>query len=348
MEIGIGLDQSLKLPFPAQRELVRRAATLGYTSAWTPSGATTPDAFQTCVQWSMADAGVTSGGLMTGISVVPAPVWSPVILADMAATTSELTEGHLILGLGAGSIYTEQFRHSFNLPAYPAIKMMREYLVALRQLLTGERVDCDGVAVTLHGVRLSFQPPPVPLYLAALGPRMLRLAGEIADGVALNWSTPEQIAWSREQIVAGAQRAGRNPAEVRVVQYIRVCVDGDEDLARRAFTRAVMGYALARPGASKEFGYRAHFGRMGFEEVLTDLETRRDSGASEDELIDRFPADLLRRVGYFGPAAGAAAALRQLAQGLDVAIVRVVVARPGVESVADVMEACSPTLVLAG
>lgn len=347
MEIGIGLDQSLKLPFPAQRELVRRAAALGYTSAWTPSGATTPDAFQTCVQWSMASADGISGGLLTGISVVPAPVWSPVILGNMAATASELTEGHLILGVGAGSIYTEQFRHSFNLPAYPAVKMMREYLVALRGLLTGERVDCDGVAVTLHGVRLSFRPPPVPLYLAALGPQMLHLAGEIADGVALNWGTPEQIAWSRGQIVAGAQRAGRDPAEVRVVQYIRVCVDDDERQARRAFARAVMGYALARPGASKQFGYRAHFGRMGFEEALTDLETRRNNGAAEDELIDRFPVDLLRRVGYFGPAAGAAAAFRQLAQGLDVAIVRVVAARPGVESVVAAIEACAPKLVLA-
>jgi len=80
---------------------------------------------------------------------------------------------------------------------------------------------------------------------------------------------------------------------------------------------------------------------MGFDEALTDLEARRERGASDDELADAFPPDLLLHTSYFGPPAGAAAAFRRLAQGLDVAIVRIVAARPGVAAVAGAMRACS-------
>ena len=70
------------------------------------------------------------------------------------------------------------------------------------------------------------------------------------------------------------------------------------------------------------------------------------SGASaappDDELIDAFPVELARLVGYFGPAKGAAAAFRRLAEGLDTAIVRVVRARPTLDATIAVMEACRP------
>src|SRR6185437_2050836 len=197
-----------------------------------------------------------------------------------------------------------------------------------------ERVDYTGRTVTLKGVQLdwTWERPHVPVMLGALGPQMLRLAGEAADGAALNWCTPEQIAWSRERVAEGARKAGRDPSAIQMVEYIRICVDEDEDAARRAFTRAVMGYALARPGVNKDLSYPGHFARMGFGEALTELEERRDRGASQDEIVEAFPRDLLRKVGYYGPAAGAAAAFRQLALGLDVAIVRVVGTRRGPEA----------------
>ncbi|MBA2449709.1 MAG: LLM class flavin-dependent oxidoreductase [Chloroflexi bacterium] len=344
MEIGIGLDQGLRLSFSEGREMVREAARLGYTSAWTPSNIT-QDAFQICGQWSRASAEVVPGGLTTGISVVPVPIWSAPALAAAAGTVGELSEGRFILGVGSGSIHSEAYRRSFGLEAHRPIGMMREYLVALRGLLAGESVDSDGPAVKLQGVKLGFTPPRVPLYLGALGEQMVRLAGELADGVGLNWCTPEQIAWSRERVAEGAKRAGRDPSAVRVAEYIRICVDEDEDAARRALARAVLGYALARPGASKALSYRGHFARMGFDEALTELEERRDRGAAEDELAERFPTELLQMVGYYGPAEGAAAHFRRLAEGLDVAIVRVVPAHRGPDAVAEVMQACRPELV---
>jgi len=76
------------------------------------------------------------------------------------------------------------------------------------------------------------------------------------------------------------------------------------------------------------------------------LEERRARGASQSEIIDAFPRALLKQVGYYGPAAGAAAAFKRLAQGLDLAIVRVVASRPGPEAVLTTMQACRPELCL--
>src|SRR5271154_2039053 len=96
--------------------------------------------------------------------------------------------------------------------------------------------------------------PPAPVYLAALGPQMLRLAGEIADGALLNWATPERIVVSRSAIDAGAARAGRGPGAVPMTMYIRVCIDDDVAAARLAFGTQVLGYAMGRPGTPQSAG----------------------------------------------------------------------------------------------
>lgn len=348
MEIGLGVDPGAGLTFPQHRELARAAARLGYSDLWTPAGVG-HDAFQTCAQWWGASAEVAPGGLATGISVVPVPIWSAPALATAAATLGELTAGRFVLGIGAGSIYSPAYRYSLGVPDWKPLSLMRDFLVTLRGLLAGEKIDHSGPAVTLHGVSLGRRQdaPHVPVYLGALGPGMVRLAGEAADGVALNWCTPEQIAWSRARVAEGAARAGRDPGDVRVVEYIRVCVDEDEDAARRALARAVLPYALVQLGADKAHGYRAHFARMGFDAALTDLEARRERGTDMAELADAFPPDLLRLVGYFGGAAGAPAAFARLSLGLDLALVRVVPVRPGPPAVMAVAEACRPDLVRA-
>ncbi len=338
MEIGAGLDPTLRLTWDEQRAISREALRLGYASAWTPSGATSRDAFHVCAQWAAA----TDGRLGAGISVVPVTHWTPPQLAATAGTVGELGGGKFALGIGTGSAYVEGAQRAYGQRAFPPIALMRDWTVAVRRLLAGERLDHEGPTVTLKDVQLGFRPPRVPVYLGALGPQMLRLAGEVADGACLNWCNPRQIAWSRRRIAEGAKRAGRDPSQVTVHEYIRVCVDEDVAAARRAYARATLGYAMARPGASKDQGYRAHFTRMGFDAALSDLEARRERGASDDEIADVCPDELLLAVGYFGTAAGAGAAFRRLAEGLDVAVVRVVPARPGVDAVLATLRACAP------
>lgn len=249
-----------------------------------------------------------SSGLPTGIAVVPMSAWPIDKLASVAKETLERTNGKFRLGVGTGQT------------ADAPLRLMRETIDTLR-------------------VRL----PAAAVYLGALGPQMLRLAGRRYDGAALNWCSADHVRWCRDRVAAGARGAGRDPAEVRIHEYIRVCIDEDEDAARIALARMVLAYALARPGADRTKGYRGHFARMGFDAVLTDLESRRAAGAADDELARIFPVELLRSVGYWGRPEGAREAFLRLATDLDIAVVRPVPARRNdLAAVRLAARACAP------
>jgi alkanesulfonate monooxygenase SsuD/methylene tetrahydromethanopterin reductase-like flavin-dependent oxidoreductase (luciferase family) len=216
------------------------------------------------------------------------------VLALAARTAHEVSDGQFVLGVGSGSV-TER-----------PIAAVRGYIDEIRKTAKD-----------------------VPIYVGALGPQMLALAGRHADGAALNWCTAAQVGWSRERVGPRA----------KLVEYVRMCVDDDVAAARLALAKQILAYALlVRPSGAR--GYRAHFERMGFAPHLDRLEAKRAAGASEDDLARAVPDEMLSTLGYAGPAAGAAAALRTLSAGLDVAIVRVLAARPGdVEGVRATMRA---------
>jgi len=352
MIIGAGLDARLGLPFAELREAARLAAELGFESLWTPAGGV-PDSFHVCSAWS-ADT-----SLRTGISVVPAArMWTPLSLAAQAATLAQFSGGKFVLGVGTGG-YGPGFWSSVGLPNRP-IAVMREYVTGIRALLAGEALPAgengpagqDAIGAGLPGwppgATLGVPDlPAAPVYLAALGPQMLRLAGETADGALLNWATPERIAVSRERIAEGAARAGRDPADVTVTMYLRVCIDDDTGAARQAFGAQVLGYAMGHRGVPSDAGYRGLFTQMGFDAELTELEARRDQGVPLPELVAAAPDEMLRAVGYYGPAAGAPAAFARLSAGLDEAIVRVITARPGLDPVRAALTALAPARIRA-
>src|SRR5215208_1225155 len=122
MEIGISFEPELGLGFPEQRDLIAESVRLGYESGWSPARLA-PDPFQICTQWSEAATATGGERFTTGISVLPAPLWSAPVLAGVAATTGILTEGRFTLGIGAGSIYSAAWREANNIPAFPAIAM---------------------------------------------------------------------------------------------------------------------------------------------------------------------------------------------------------------------------------
>jgi alkanesulfonate monooxygenase SsuD/methylene tetrahydromethanopterin reductase-like flavin-dependent oxidoreductase (luciferase family) len=232
-----------------------------------------------------------ASGLPVGISAVPASGQPPAFYAVHARRAWDKTGGRFALGVGSGQM------------PHPA-ETMRPYLLELQQRLS----------------------PGVPLYLAALGPRMLRLAAELADGVALNWCTAEQLAWSRGQLADAANAAGR-PLP-RVIEYIRTAVDADVELARRTVAAAALAYALHIPA------YRRHFERMGFGEELRRIEATGDPPNPE----------FIARIAAVGRPGETRAQVERLATALDLPIVRVLVVRPGdVESARRVLEECRPT-----
>jgi len=229
-------------------------------------------------------------GLPTGISVVPASGQPPAFYAEHAARVWEETRRRFTFGVGSGRLDR-------------AAERMREYLSELRTLLPGDQ----------------------PLELAALGPLMLRVAGELADGVLLNWCSSEWVEWSRARLERAAAAAGRPTPEV--VEYIRTSVDPDDALARSTLGTAALQYALGS-GA-----YRKHFERMGFGAELDGLE--RDGGEPS--------AGLLAASGAAGAPGQVRPQFKRLARGLDLAIVRVLVTRPGdAESARRTLEECRP------
>jgi alkanesulfonate monooxygenase SsuD/methylene tetrahydromethanopterin reductase-like flavin-dependent oxidoreductase (luciferase family) len=346
MMIGVGLDSRLALPFDQLRVAAVEAAALGFESVWTPAGVV-PDSFHVCAAWTQ------DTGLRTGISVVPATrMWTPLGLAAQAATLARLSSGTFVLGLGTGG-YGPGYFASVGLPDRP-IAVMREYVTQVRGLLAGDRVTIGQQDVVRPGpgwprsAALGVSGlPAAPVYLAALGPQMLRLAGEVADGALLNWASPERIAISRTRVDEGAARAGRAPGSVPMTMYIRVCIDDDVAAARQAFGAQVLGYAMGQPGVPNTAGYRGLFGQMGFDAELSELEARRERGEALADLVAHVPDEMLQAVGYYGPAAGAPAVFARLSEGLDETIVRIVTARPGPEPVSEAMAALTPAIIRA-
>jgi F420-dependent oxidoreductase-like protein len=225
---------------------VRTAAGAGLRTAWSSQ------AFGWDALTTLALAGTQVAGIELGTAVLPVPQRHPLVLASHALTVQAATGGRLTLGIGAGvAMMTGAM---FGLPSDRPVRRMREYLPVLRALLHGESVAHEGETLTAAGA-VGLPGPPPPVLLAALGPAMLRCAGELADG-AVTWMTgPRTLAdHIVPSVTRAAEAAGR--ARPRVVAGLPVCVTSDEAGVR---DRVAERFALA--GQVPE--YRATLDREG-------------------------------------------------------------------------------------
>jgi hypothetical protein len=129
---------------------------------------------------------------------------------------------------------------------------------------------------------------------------------------------------------------------VTLAASARVCVDDDETTARKALAAALLPYVAGWGGGELPRAFRAGFERMGFAGEMAAIDRLSERGAPREEIIEEFPDRMLRGLGYFGPAAGAAEAVRRQVAGADTAVVRVVPARRGAGAIRAVLEACRP------
>jgi alkanesulfonate monooxygenase SsuD/methylene tetrahydromethanopterin reductase-like flavin-dependent oxidoreductase (luciferase family) len=337
MEIDAGLDAA-GVAYDVEMQIAVDAARMGYGRIWTGSAG---DPFQTCaLRWAATRTGLP-GGIGTAIGVVPIGVRTPADLALSAAALSRLTEGRFILGIGAGNVYEPGYRRTWGIGERSSLALVRAYLETIRGFLTGEGVTYQGSGLRYDQARLPAAPTPTPLYLGTVGPEMARLGGELADGLYLSWGTADNVTQTRAHIAEGAARAGRDPADVKLAASVRVCIDDDVNAARRGLAAALLPYVRGWGGTPPR-AFRTHFERLGFASEVAAIDDMSERGAGHGEMIEAFPERRLQEMGYFGPAAGAATALRRLAAGADVAVVRLVPSRPGVEAVRAILDACRP------
>src|SRR5262245_59972317 len=238
---------------PAQQvAYIRHAEVQGYDSAWVPEVMGT-DAFTV-----LAAASQMTQRLRLGTGIVPIYTRTPTTLAMSIATLDALSGGRAVLGLGVSSEVIIGAWH--GLPVPKPLGAMREAVEIIRRLLRNERVTVEGQTFRVRNLRPNVPVPAertIPIYLAALNPGMLRLAGEIADGVILNWLPAAHVPRAIAAIAAGAQRAGRALADIDIACFIRVCVTDDIDAARQWMRRELTGYAIVD-------AYHAYFTACGF------------------------------------------------------------------------------------
>jgi probable F420-dependent oxidoreductase len=203
-----------------------------------------------------------------------------------AATVQQLSGGRFVLGLGSSShaIVGDWNGVAFERP----LAHVRESVAIVRQALAGDKTDFEGEALRSHGFRLGSRPArPVPIYLAALREKMLRLAGEIGEGLIVNLFPVTALPRILAAYRAGAAAVGRDATKDEVVCRFQVLVTDDLPYARN-LVRMAFGAYVAAPV------YNRFFAWCGFESearAVAEAFARRDragvAGAMTDELVDR-------------------------------------------------------------
>ncbi len=312
MDLSIGVSEDL--PIAVQQRVAAHVEAAGFRSLWT-NEASGRDSLLLCQAWAAATT-----DLQVGVGVVPIWTRSPAQLAMASATLQEASGGRFLLGLGVSHPATMGPWHGAEVRAPRTAA--RELLAILRDIEAGETTDLDGEVLRSRRFRLQVTPPPPPTtrYLAAMGPRMLDLAGSAADGVLLNWASPGEVRRAGDRVRAAAEVAGRNPTHVEVATYVRVAVAEDRDAARAALATQIGQYA-ALPA------YAAHLERQGFGAALARAKEAHRAGADGAGLAEALGQETLDALGWAGAPGddpGTVLAGYQEA-GLDHLIARVVV-----------------------
>jgi alkanesulfonate monooxygenase SsuD/methylene tetrahydromethanopterin reductase-like flavin-dependent oxidoreductase (luciferase family) len=226
---GTGVVLRDALPWHGLQQIVGTAEETGHQAVFVPEIAGR-EAFSTLAGL----AGVTSS-VRLGSGVVTIRSRRPVTAAMAAATVQEMSGGRFVLGIGSGTA-----NRSESASENPVI-LVRDYVRMVRAVFSGGQVDArdaSGFALELRS-----EGPPPPIWLGALGDRMVSLAGAEADGVILNWCTPDRVARGCDTIRSAAEASGRDPSEVTVSVYVRACLGLEEDVAMRALRAATAQYA---------------------------------------------------------------------------------------------------------
>ncbi|MEU7003964.1 TIGR03564 family F420-dependent LLM class oxidoreductase [Nonomuraea sp. NPDC046570] len=229
MRVGLFLEAD---SLDTLRERVAGAAGDGFGSVWTSN------IFGLDALTALAVVGSQIPGIELGTAVVPTYPRHPAALAQQALTADAALGGRLALGIGLSHqvVVEQMYGYSFDRPA----RHMKEYLDILLPLVRDGRVKYRGETLTANLALSTPRTGTLPVLIAALAPRMLRLAGAVADGTVLWMTGPKTVRdHVAPAVTAAAEEAGRDAP--RIVCALPVCVTDDPAAAR---TRANEVFAV--------------------------------------------------------------------------------------------------------
>jgi probable F420-dependent oxidoreductase len=279
-------------------DIVREAEELGYTDLWSmeTSGI---DGFSPLVY-----AAAFSERARLGTAIVSAYTRGPATLAMSAAAVEQAAPGRFVLGIGAS---TEVMVQGWNgVPFKRPVSTVRESIRRVRQALGGERMSL--VEGERGGFKLDPAPSrPVPIYGAALRPGMLRMVGEVADGVVINflppWAVPQVVA----EVRAGAAAAGRDSDALDVVCRNMLCADGLDD-ATRGIARFILAVYVSSPP------YEAFLRWIGMDSLIDPFLAKWRAGDRKGAL-EEMPDELITSLLVVGDVEQCRARLQEYREG---------------------------------
>jgi F420-dependent oxidoreductase-like protein len=301
MRLGLMLGYwGLGLTAQDQIELVREAETSGFDSVWTAeaygSDAATP------LAWFAAQ----TERVRLGAAILQIPGRSPAMTAMTAVTLDHLSGGRFSLGLGTSGPQVAEGWHGQRFGHQLA--RTREYVEIVRKALARERLTYEGEQFTLplpngpgKALKLMIAPvqEPIPIYIAAIGPKNTELVGEIADGWLPVFFSPEHVDGSRGLLEAGATRSGRSLEGFDIAPTVQVSIDDDVERARDMMRPFIALYVGGMGSRDKNF-YNQLVRRYGFEDAAGEIQDLYLAGKKQ-EAAAAIPPELIDLVTMCGP-----------------------------------------------
>jgi 5,10-methylenetetrahydromethanopterin reductase len=278
--------------------LAQRAVAAGAKSLWVAEHLGYREAIATCMAFALK----APGPLLVPTAVSPY-LWHVTPTAMALATLDEVAPGRAAIAIGTGNpLFLQESGRAVEKP----VRANREFTEALRRLWSGEAVHMDGDFVRLAGARLAFKPSaPLPIYIAAIGPDMLRLAGRIGDGVVLSAGlSTDSVKQSLALCAEGAAKDKRDLTSFRRAGYLFFGTSRD---AKEAVDAVRQKLAFVMRNKFLGANIKASGIRVDQEAVIAAIAKRDIAGATAlvpDEAVEAFgiagtPQHCTRRLGDF-------------------------------------------------
>jgi F420-dependent oxidoreductase-like protein len=292
---------------------VREAERLDYSVAWTA------EVFSSDAVSLLGYLAAQTSRIELGTAAMQIPARTPAMTAMTAATLDIISQGRFRLGLGVSGPQVSEGWHGVRFDS--PLSRTREYVDVVRMALRREEVKYDGEHYRLplpsengKPLRLGTRPPrdDLPVYLAAVGPRNMELAGEVADGWLSVFFQPDSAAEHLAHLRAGRAKAGRDLTGFDVVAAVPVVI-GDDPAACAEHVRMYTTHYLGGMGSRQQNFYNRLAARIGYPDAARRIQELYLAGRPREAAAD-VPLEFLERTCLLGPVERIADGLRDYAE----------------------------------